>query len=69
MRSRYYFLQRGAVVLTAPALAFGLLTAAWKHSLTALVLTAAWFALVWIGYGLLRVLLVRGNPSPMEDGR
>ncbi|HEY6820949.1 MAG TPA: hypothetical protein VI321_02925 [Burkholderiales bacterium] len=57
------------MALTAPVLAFGLLTAAWKHSLAVLMLTAAWFALVWIGYGFLRALLVRGNPGPMEDGR
>ncbi len=69
MRSRQELLQRGAVVLTAPALAFGLLTAAWKHSLTILALTAGWFALVWIGYGVLRLRLARGNPGPMEGGR
>jgi hypothetical protein len=54
MRSRYYFLQRGAVALTAPALAFGLLTAATRHSVSALMLTLGWCALVWLTYALLR---------------
>jgi len=54
MRSRYYFLQRGAVALTAPALAFGLLTAATRQSLSALMLTAGWCAFVWLAYVLLR---------------
>jgi len=54
MRSRSYFLQRGAVALTAPALAFGLLTAATRQSLSALMLTVGWCALVWLTYALLR---------------
>ena len=42
------------MALTAPALAFGLLTAATRQSLSALMLTVGWCALVWITYALLR---------------
>jgi hypothetical protein len=52
-------LRRGAVILTAPALAFGLLTAAWKHSATILILTAGWCAFIWAAFVLLRAVVER----------
>jgi hypothetical protein len=59
MRSISDLLRRGAVILTAPALAFGVLTAAWKQSATILMLTAGWCALVWGGFVLLRAVALR----------
>ena len=65
MRSSSY-LQRGAVVLTAPVLAFGVLTAAWKHSVMVLAFTAGWCAFVWAGYGLLRALFKMRRSSWLQ---
>ena len=57
MRSRRTpLVQFFAIALTAPVAAFGLLTAATKHSLPDLALTAAWCALIWIVY---RVVLTK----------